>query len=74
MSASVGSMVAAVPDVLADLSGILGENVRTGLSDSDLVRSIWRSVRDFHDVHGVSENVMVNIVPKSWRDRTELSD
>ena len=45
-----------------------------GLSDSDLVRSIWRSVRDLHDVHGVSEDVMANIVPKSWRDRTELSD
>ena len=74
MSASVGSMVAAVPEVLADLSGILGENVRMGLSDSDLVRSIWRSVRDLHDVHGVSEDVMANIVPKSWRDRTELSD
>ena len=69
MSASVGYMVAAVPGVLADLSGIIGEKVRRGLPDSDLVRRIWRSVRDLRDVHGVWEEVMVNIVPESWRDR-----
>ena len=62
-------MVAAVPGVLADLSGIIGEKVRRGLPDSDLVRRIWRSVRDLRDVHGVWEEVMVNIVPESWRDR-----
>ena len=38
MSASVGSMVATVPEVLADLSGTIGEKVRRGLPDSDLVR------------------------------------
>ena len=67
-------MVAAVPEVLADLSGIFGENVRRGLSDSDLVRRIWRSVMDLNDVHGVSEDVMANIVSRNWRDRAELSD
>ena len=39
MSASVGSLVATVPEVLADLSGAIGDKVRE-LPDSDLVRRI----------------------------------
>ena len=69
MSASVGRMVATVPEVLADLSGTTGEKVRRGLPDSDLVRRIWKSIRDLRDVHGVSEEAMETIVPESWRDR-----
>ena len=69
MSASVGSLVATVPEVIADLSGAIGNNARRELPDSDLVRRIWNSVRDLRDVHGVSEQAMVNIVPESWRDR-----
>ena len=53
MSASVGSLVATVPEVLADLSGAIGNKVRRELPDSDLVRRIWNSVRDLRDVHGV---------------------
>ena len=70
MSASVGSLVATVPEVLADLSGAIGDKVRRELPDSGLVRRIWNSVRDLRDVHGVSEEAMANVVPKSWRERT----
>ena len=69
MSASVGSVVATVPGILADLLGIKGEKARRGLPYSDLVRNIWRSVGDLRDVYVVSEKAMVNIVPESWRDR-----
>ena len=65
MAASVGSLVATVPEVLADLSGAIGNKVRRELPDSDLVRRIWNSVRDLRDVHGVSEEAMANIVPES---------
>ena len=64
-----GSMVATVPEALAVLSGTIGENVRRGLPDSDLVRRIWKSIRDLRDVHGVSEEAMETIVPESWRDK-----
>ena len=64
MSVSVRSMVVTVPEVLADLSDIIGEKVRRGLPASSLVRRIWRSVRDLRDVQGVSEEAMVNIVPE----------
>ena len=61
--------MATVPEVLADLSGAIREKVRRELPDSDLVRRIWKSVRDLRDVHGVSEKAMANIVPESWWDR-----
>ena len=69
MLASVGSLVAKVPRVLADLSGAIGDKIRRELPDSDLVRRIWHCVRDLRDVHGVSEESMANIVLESWRDR-----
>ena len=65
MSASVGSIVATVPEGLADLTGILGEKVRRGFPDSDLVHRIWRSVRDLRDVQGVSEEAMANVLTES---------
>ena len=58
-----------MPEVLADLSGPLGEKVRRELPNSDLACRIWSSVRDFRDIHGVSEETMANVVPESWRNR-----
>ena len=58
-----------MPEVLADLSGPLGEKVRRELPNSDLVRRIWNSVRDLRDIHGVSEEAMANVVPESCRNR-----
>ena len=54
-----------MPEVLADLSGAIGDKVRRELPDSDLVRRIWNSIRDLRDVHGVPEEAMANIVPGS---------
>ena len=69
MSVSVGSMVATVPGVLADLSGTIGEKVWRRIPDSDLVCGIWKSIRELRDDHGVSEEAMATVVPESWRDR-----
>ena len=69
VSASVGSLVATVPEVLADLSGAIEDKVRRELPAPDLVRRIWRSVRDLRDMHGVSEEAMANIVLENWLDR-----
>eukprot|EP00904_Undaria_pinnatifida_P011356 jgi/Undpi1/7350/HiC_scaffold_22.g09823.m1 len=69
MSASVGSLVATVTEVLPGLSGATGDEVWRELPDSDLVRRTWNSVRNLRDVHGVSEEAMTNIVPEVWRDR-----
>ena len=42
MSAAVGRLVATVSEVLADLSGAIGDKVRRELPDYDLVRCIWK--------------------------------
>ena len=57
-----------MPGVHADLSGAIGDKLRRELPDSDLVRRFWNSGRDLHDVHVVSEGLMANVVPESWRD------
>ena len=53
----------------SSLSGALWDNVWRELSDSDLVRRIWNSVRDLRDVHGISEEAMADIVSEVWWDR-----
>ena len=71
MLASVGSMVATAPQVLADLSGVIRKKVRRELPYLDLARRIiWRGVRDLHNLYGVSEEPTANIVPERWRDQT----
>ena len=47
MSASVGSIVTTVPEVLADPSGAIEEQFRRGLPDSDLVRRYGRASGTF---------------------------
>ena len=69
MPPSVGSVVATVPEVLADLSDDIGEKIGRELPHSDLVRRIRRNIKDLHDVHGVSEESMANVVRESWRDK-----
>ena len=58
-----------MPEVLADLSGAIGDKGRRELPDSDFVRCICNSIRDLRDVHGVSEEAMANIAPENWRAR-----
>ena len=69
MSASVGSLVATLPAVLADLSGSLGENVRRNLPGSELVTSIWEGVRGLRDEGEVTEEEMGEAVPRGRKDR-----
>ena len=69
MSASVGSFVATLPAVLADLSGILGEKVRRNPPDSELVTSTWERVRGLRDYGGFAEEEMGEAVSRGWRDR-----
>lgn len=54
MPTSVARMAATIPEIPADRSGAIGEKVRRGPPDSDLVCRISRRIKDFRDVHGVS--------------------
>lgn len=59
-------LVVTVPEALADNSCTLGEKIRRGLPNEDLIHRTWHSVRD---AHGISEKAVANVVPESWRDR-----
>ena len=54
-AASVGSLVAMLPAVLADLSGSSGEKVRRNLPGSELMTSTWEGLRGRRDDVGVTE-------------------
>ena len=69
ISAAMGSLVATLHAVLADLCGSLGEKVRRNLPGSELVTSIWEGVRGLRDDGGVTEEEMGKVVPRGWRDR-----
>ena len=69
MSASVGSLVATLPAVMADLSGSLGEKIRRNLPGPELVTNIWAGVRGLRVAGGVTEEDMGEEVPRGWRDR-----
>lgn len=62
-------MVMTSPEIVADLFGLMRENVQKVVPDSDLVRRMWRSDRGVRDVRGVSKDAMVNIVPETCRER-----
>ena len=63
MSASVGSLVAALPAALADFSGSLGQKVRRNLPGSELT-SIGEEVRSLRDDGGVTKREMGEVVPR----------
>ena len=64
MSASVGSLVATLPAVLADFSGSLGEKVRRNLPGSKLATGYWKGVPGLRDDGGVTEEDIGEVVPR----------
>ena len=66
MSASSGSRVGTLPEVLADLTGPLGHRVRTGLPEMSIIAQLGGSLRESRDTWGVSKEAMAGIVPESW--------
>ena len=66
MSASIGSRVGILPEVLADLTGPLGDRVRTGLPETSIIAQLGGSLREIRDTLGVSKEAMAGIIPESW--------
>ena len=65
MSAFIGSKVGILPEVLADLTGQLGDEVRRGLRESSIIAHLGGSLREIRDVCGVTKKAMAGIVPES---------
>ena len=55
MPASIESKVGILPEVLADLTGPLGDRVRRGLPDSRIIAQLGGSLREIGDTWGVTK-------------------
>ena len=53
MSASLGSRVGILPESLADLTGPLGDRVRTGLPETSIIAHLGGSLREIRDMGGL---------------------
>ena len=66
MSASIGSRVGALPEVIADLTGPLGGRLRRVLPESNIIYQLGGSLRELRGTWGVTKEAMAGIVPESW--------
>ena len=61
MSAFIGSRVGTLPEVLADLTGPLGDRVRTGPPETSIIAQLGGSLREIRDTWGVSKLSLIHI-------------
>ena len=66
LSASNGSKMGILPEVLADFTGPLGDRVRRGLPESRIIAQLGGSLWETRDKWGVTKEQMAGIVPESW--------
>ena len=62
----MGSRVGTLPEILADLTGPLGDRVRRRLPESSIITQLRGSLREIRDTWGVSKEAMAGIAPESW--------
>ena len=58
-----------LPEILAYLTGPLGDRVRMRLPESSIITQLGGSVREIRDTWGSSKEAMAGIVPESWLER-----
>ena len=66
MSASVGSKMGILLEVLADLIGPVGDRVRRGLPESRIIAQLGGSLREIQDTREVTKEEMAGTVPECW--------
>ena len=66
MSASIGSRVGILPEVLADLTGPLGYRTRRGLPEWNITTQLGGSLREIQDTREVTKEEMAGTVPECW--------
>ena len=66
MPASIRSRVGILPEVLADLTGPLGDRVRRVLPEMSIIYQLGGSLREIRDAWGVTNEAIASIIPKSW--------
>ena len=66
ISKSIGSRVGASPEVLAGLTGPLGNKLRRGLPESSIIAQLGGSLREIRETSGVTIEAMVGSAPEAW--------
>ena len=66
MSASIGNRVGTLPEVTADLTGRLRDQVRRGLPESNIITQLGGSLREVEDTWRVTKEAIAGIVPEYW--------
>lgn len=67
MSAPIGRSLRVLLEVLPDLTGPSGDNVRRGLPESSINAQLRIRSRKIRDTRRVKQESMTDIVPESWR-------
>lgn len=65
MSSSLGSTVGTLPEVLADLTGPLGDSLRRGIPKISVIFQLEGSLRGIRDMSGVSKEAIAGVVAES---------
>ena len=60
---SIGSRVGILPEVIADLTGSLGDRVRRVLPEPNIIAQPGGSLQEIRDTWGVTKEVMAGIFP-----------
>ena len=63
MSASIGRGVGILPEVLADLSAPLGDQLRRRLLEWRIIAQLGGSLREIRDTWGVKKEKMAEVSP-----------
>ena len=64
MSASIGSRVGILPEVLGDLTGPLGDRVKRDLPESSIIAELGGNLREIWDTWGMTKEAMEGIAPR----------
>ena len=66
MSASNGSRAGTLPEAIPDITGPLGDRVRRGVPESNIIAQLGGSLREIRETWGETKEAMAGIIPESW--------
>ena len=66
MSASNGNRVGTLTEVIADLTSPLGDRMRRGLPETNVIAQLGGSLREIRETWGETKEAMAGIIPESW--------
>lgn len=66
MSASIGSRVGTLTEILADVTGPLGDKLKRRLPESSIIARLGDRLREIRDTEAATKEAVARIVPETW--------